>query len=295
MTWIRELDADAAAAVAVVAEHTSHSDGVAPLSGHLLQALGGGHDEYILATVDRHTIGVAVAHADDPIELFVVPEHRREGLGSELLTTSLARTGAVWAHGDLPAAQRLAAVFGLVRTRELRQLRRPLSVGWARAQVAAARLPAGVRLRTFIRGQDEQQFLGVNARAFDWHPEQGRLDLAGLEAEMDQPWFDAAGFFLAVDSDDTVLGFHWTKVHTEGPEPLGEVYVLGVDPQALIDGRRARGLGVPLTTTGLAHLAELGLRTALLYVEGDNVRALDLYRRLGFETYSTDVVYRLPG
>ena len=39
----------------------------------------------------------------------------------------------------------------------------------------------------------------MNARAFAWHPEQGRLDRAGLALEMAQHWFDPAGFFLAVD------------------------------------------------------------------------------------------------
>ena len=187
-------------------------------------------------------------------------------------------------------------------------MRRPLDPAWAAAQVAAVPLASGVRLRTFVPGQDEQQFLGVNARAFDWHPEQGRLDLAGLELEMAQPWFDPAGFFLAVDDDDTVLGFHWTKVHSPeltpgdvpgaggeaAPEPLGEVYVLGVDPAGRLDGEPVRGLGAPLTAAGLDHLAGRGLRTVLLYVEGDNDRALKLYRRLGFTVFSTDVVYRRP-
>ncbi len=293
MTWCRGLDPGTAAAAAELAERTLAADGVAPLSGHLLDALSDGQDDYILATVGAHLIGMAAAHQDDPVELFVDPEHRRQGLGAELLTTALARSGAVWAHGDLPAARGLAAAFGLRRARELLQMRRTLSAEWAGEQWSARPLPSGVRLRTFVAGQDEQQFLDVNGRAFAWHPEQGRLDLAGLRAEMAQPWFDPAGFFLAVDADDTVLGFHWTKVHN-GPEPTGEVYVLGVDPQATLSGAPVRGLGSPLTAAGLVHLAAKGLQTVLLYVEGDNEPALRLYRRLGFRTWSTDVVYRRP-
>jgi mycothiol synthase len=226
--------------------------------------------------------------------LVVAPEHRREGLGTELLHTALARTGAVWAHGDLPAARSLADKVGLIRTRELLQMRRQLTRDWAAEQVAAAPVADGVGIRTFVPGQDEEQFLGVNARAFEWHPEQGRLDLDALHAEMAQPWFDPAGFFLAVDTrDDTVLGFHWTKVHADGPVALGEVYVLGVDPLATAGGVPINGLGAPLLATGLDHLAALGLGTVLLYVEGDNERALRLYRRLGFGTFATDVVYSL--
>lgn len=293
MSWTSRLDADTVAAVLALNARALERDGVDPLSGHILDALDTGHDHYILASLGREVIGVAVAHEDDPVELVVTPEHRREGLGTELLHAALDCNGAVWAHGDLPAARALAARHGLVRSRELLQMRRRVTTGWAAAQVAGARLPDGVRLRTFEPGRDEEQFLGVNARAFDWHPEQGRLDLTGLQAEMAQEWFDPTGFFLAVDSADTVLGFHWTKVHLEGPKPLGEVYVLGVDPAGSLGGQPLRGLGAPLTAAGLAYLAERS-ETVLLYVEGDNAKALALYRRLGFQTFSCNVVYRRP-
>ena len=292
MSWITGLDAGTVAEVRLLVDAAESVDGVAPLSGHLMEALGTGQDDYILASLGQRIIGVAVCHHNDPIEFVVAPEHRREGLGTELLHTALARTGAVWAHGDLPAARSLADKAGLNRTRELLQMRRPLTRDWAAEQVAAAPVADGVRIRTFVPGQDEEQFLGVNARAFEWHPEQGRLDLDGLQAEMAQPWFDPAGFFLAVDTgDDTVLGFHWTKIHPGSPAALGEVYVLGVDPLATIGGIPVRGLGAPLLAAGLDHLAAQGLGTVLLYVEGDNERALRLYRRLGFETFATDVVY----
>ena len=47
-----------------------------------------------------------------------------------------------------------------------------------------------------------------------------------------------------------------------------------------------------MTAAGLVHLAAKRLRRVLLYVEGDNDRALNLYRRMGFAPYSVDVVYR---
>ena len=311
MNWSRRLG-HRVPDVLALAERALFADGVAPLSGHVLDALDVGSDDYLVVPAAGVMTGIAVAHGADPAELVVDPAHRRAGQGRALLRAALERSGAVWAHGDLPPARALAASLGLIRTRELLQMRRPLDLPWANGQVADARLPAGVRIRTFVPGADEEQFLAVNGRAFDWHPEQGRLDLAGLELEMAQPWFDAAGFFLAVDEHDAVLGFHWTKVHSPevavadlpgidapagtappaAPAALGEVYVLGVDPAARRGGEPVRGLGAPLTAAGLQYLAARGLTTVLLYVEGDNVLALRLYGRLGFTTYSTDVVYR---
>ena len=71
-----------------------------------------------------------------------------------------------------------------------------------------------------------------------------------------------------------------------GDGPLGEVYVLGVDPAA-----RGLQLGRALTLAGLRHLYDRGLRTVLLYIEADNEPALRLYEALGFTRWRTDVMY----
>src|SRR4029453_17944902 len=134
--------------------------------------------------------------------------------------------------------------------------------------------------RPFRPATERAPGLAVNARAFAHHPEQGRWTRQDLDLREAEPWFDPAGFLLAVDIADTVLGFHWTKVHPpEGDEPaIGEIYVLGVDP-----GGHRRGLGAALSVAGLRHLAGLGLAEVLLYVDEDNPAAVALYRRLGFE------------
>ena len=44
-----------------------------------------------------------------------------------------------------------------------------------------AMLPGDVRVLPFRPGRDEEAWLRVNARAFDWHPEQGRMTRADLE------------------------------------------------------------------------------------------------------------------
>ena len=272
------------------------ADGVAALSGHVLDALGRGEVAGALSRSAGAITGVAVALAGDPAEVVVDPQCRRQGIGTQLVTAAVDRQGAVWAYGNLPPAAATAAKLGLLRVRELLQMRSEFAAVGAAALLGAAStpLPDGVRIRTFVPGRDEAAFLEVNGRAFAWHPEQGRLDLSGLRAEMEQDWFDPAGFFLAVSGSgetERVLGFHWTKVHRPesgavNAEPIGEIYVLGVDPLSEI-----RGLGGPLTRAGLEHLRQQGLRTVMLYVEGDNDRAVRLYERFGFRTSVSNVVY----
>ncbi|CAG7616675.1 mycothiol synthase [Actinacidiphila bryophytorum] len=227
----------------------------------------------------------------DPVEApaaeFVVhPDHRLHGHGRALGEALLAASGhrmRAWAHGGHPAARHLSVQLGLKLFRELRQLRMPLAPGGAGLPEPV--LPPGVTVRTFRPGQDDADWLAVNAAAFAHHPEQGSLTQRDLDDRKAEPWFDPAGFFLAFRGP-RLVGFHWTKVHDD--LGLGEVYVVGVAP-----GEQGSGLGRALTAIGLRHLAaDRALPGALLYVDADNAAALAVYERLGFTTYELDLMYR---
>jgi len=273
------------------------------------------------------------AHLDptDPVEgpsgeLVIHPARRRRGLGLELTSALVAAAGhgqlplRLWAHGDRPAATRLAAAAGFERVRALWQMRRSLQARIDRPQVAD-----GITIRTFIVGRDEDPWLALNRTAFARHPEQGAWTRADLDLREREPWFDPNGFFLA-ERDGKVVGFHWTKIHgrnaTEraseaakpageaaapagdeaeqadgsgagpaghGHEPIGEVYVVGVDP-----AERGRGLGRALTMIGLRYLRSAGLSEVMLYVDEANTAAIRLYESLGFTHWHTDVMFASP-
>ncbi len=221
------------------------------------------------------------------IETVVRPERRGDAadvLGA-LLDAALVEVGArgggavrAWLRADLARGAEKMAARGLQPTRELLQLRAPLPPEAVRD---ASSPPLAVR--PFRPGRDEQAWLEVNARAFASHPEQGRWTLEDLTRREREPWFDPGGFLLH-EVGGRLAGFCWTKVHLN--PVLGEIYVIGVDPDF-----QGRGLGRALTRAGLGHLATRGVPTAMLYVESTNTPALVLYRSLGFTEHHREVQF----
>jgi mycothiol synthase len=273
------------------------AEGVRPLSEHTLLQL---HDHDVSG--ERHVLvdsgGMLAAYA------FLEPA-RDGGPGSaelagldpealralvEVLARECGGRVLVWARGERSTSAEVLRATGLPPQRVLLQMRRTLD-----ETLPEPSWPDGVTVRTFVVGQDEGAWLAVNNRAFAGHPEQSGWTLADVEARERTTWFDPTGFFLAERGGDLV-GFHWTKVHGSDPSappgsgaPIGEVYVVGVDPSM-----QGHHLGGALTSRGLLHLRDRGLPTVMLYVEQTNTSAVRLYERLGFRRFDADVRYELP-
>ena len=216
------------------------------------------------------------------VELAVHPEHRRQGLGAALLDRVLEETTgtlAAWAHGDLPGSRVLAGRVGAEAVRTLLQQRAPVPTS-----PRAPRLREGDRITAFRPGVDEEAWLDLNRRAFADHPEQGGLDRSDLDARTAEDWFDADDLLL-LHRGDELLASCWLKVEPGAP---GEYYAVAVSPD-----HQGEGLGGAVVDAGLVRLAERGLETASLYVEGDNSAALGLYASRGFTDHAVDVQYLL--
>ncbi|CAN5163949.1 mycothiol synthase [soil metagenome] len=302
----RRLCADDLSAVADLLRLAEQVDGHQVLGAHdwVDLATGGRHDFAGLVAWEpghEHPVGYAQVTRNQhnwAVELVIDPHHRYEALtiGPELLGSALDVVGAEggghvhWlVYEPTSVHEQIAVGAGLRRGRDLWQMRRSLPVpppvgGTAVGEVAA--LPT----RPFVPGRDEAAWLEVNNRAFERHPEQGDWTAATLKEREAEPWFDPDGFLLHEGNEPTgppgrrrLAGFCWTKVHDDHDPPLGEIYVVAVDPDFA-----GRGLGRALVLAGLDHLHRRGLSTAMLYVDASNTRAVRLYENLGFELNHVD-------
>ncbi len=244
----------------------------------------------VVAVDSQGIAGYAIAaqHGDGGYGIELVP---RPGTAEVQVAVGLMRqlcaslppetSGYVWAwrDADITAAE----AMDFMRTRRLITMERWLDESDDLDPV----VPAGFRLRRFVVGEDEAAWVRVNRRAFAHHPETSAIDEADLRRRQSEDWFDPAGFILAVDDADEVVGYCWTKLH---PGSLGEIYIIGVVPEV-----RGSGLGRALLDAGLADLhRRQGAGRVQLYMDGDDAKLTDFYAANGFtrtfETFAYELV-----
>ena len=183
----------------------------------------------------------------------------------------------VWVSQPTPEDDAIAEQARLRVGRDLLQLRVVLPLELARTELA---------WRPFRPGVDDEGWLEVNNRAFDWHPEQGGWTADVLREHFAEPWFDADGFLLH-EREGRLAAFCWTKIHADHDPPLGEIYVIAVDPDF-----HGTGLGKAITVAALDWLhRERGIEVGMLYVDASNETAVRLYTRLGFTVHHVDRAY----
>jgi mycothiol synthase len=276
-----------------VADAAIDVDGYDPFNEQARLDVQSGRRTPIVATVwseaeHARPIGAAIVGRGE-LDLVIDPLFRGKGYGSVALRGLLATARGnltAWSHGDHPAARVLADHHGFVPVRRLLQLRSgPLLAPGEQAETTVVGVSRdGVTITPF-RDEDAAEWVELNARIFESHPEQGRLTVDDLRARQAEPWFDAHDFLVARDQRGRIVGYDWVKAEPDADD--GEIYVLGVDP-----AHAGRGTGRALLLAGLERLAQRGRTTATVSIEADNSSAVRLYHQLGFTEHTVDVQYR---
>lgn len=276
--------------VARVAEH----DGVTPLNEAALFAVEGRSPAvHWLAHRGQQLVGYAQADRDNhSVQLFVDADARREGIAAALVeqVQLVEKAPTWWAFGNGEGARAMSDRLGIDLARELLIMERDLVAH----PVVDEPTPADLVIRDF-QPTDAAALVQANADAFAHHPEQGNMTLQEFELRASEQSFDPAGLKVAIDDDSGVfLGFHWTKIENSDPanpdEPIGEVYVIGVRPEAA-----GRGIGRALLAAGLRHLASKGVSRVRLYVEASEARVVKMYQSASFVEITRDASYARRG
>ena len=232
-------------------------------------------------TVDGWYLGLRTTHGGGAIG----EAGRLDGgpVAAPLAAATAAGAGRVWLRGADPADVTAAVGRGWRPRRTLLVLARPLAdaavdtaptgLGFARlADVGAA--PVAVLLERAYESPRRDGLVEADPGAGPWTAERfDRVASAALS--------DPEDLLLAIDDAGALVGALWTGRRAGG---VGEVFNLAVDP-----AWGGRGVGAWLLAAGLAHLAGLGMREVILWVDRDNTPARSLYERAGFVERGRDV------
>ncbi len=245
--------------------------------------------------------------------------HEKAGaLKSQLTKIKKTEPIHLWIEDVQPEDDSIASNFGFVPYRDLWQLtcKLPLADSSKTARKASAPKGSKLKIRAFEE-KDALDFLRIQNRAFQWHPDEADMDAAELERRQAESWYDPQDFLL-LEEDSKLIGFCWTKIHppneglpaarnrapkksgaraktqtktqaqtqTGQQTKTGEIYMVGLDPS-----QHGRSLGGFLTLKGLEHLGKRGQNLGMLYVESDNYSANAVYKKLGMEHLSTNRAY----
>lgn len=144
--------------------------------------------------------------------------------------------------------------------------------------------PEGFTFRTFAKGdqKDAERWAYLVCEAFDEPTNASRVLM-----QISEPGNSVEGYIFAVDEFTGLeIGTSRARIDNVGGEQVGYVGTVGVLPQY-----RRKGIAQALVLQTLQYLASQGMTSAILFVEGQNHTARNLYSRMGWKPVYQTVHY----
>lgn len=241
-------------------------------------------------------LNVADTSAEGLVQFVVRPEARSTGIA----TLTLERVGLpgregewsargarwirAWAHGNHPAAERMARRFGASNVRRFWRLVRPL--GGEQLELPS-KYSEGRGLRALADGDDRSALERVYWKAIAAGANE--IDLSWMWSQLARGLAEVMVTSRTDGRTEEVGGFVCigsSQRNGAGPSESVPIRYLVCDPDL-----RSRGIGHELLTAALRRLGQNGVRQAEIIVDVVDAPMVRLCRKLGFEHDRSDVCY----
>ena len=219
------------------------------------------------------------------LDCWIQSEHRRRGLGRELLSRTMRRAAelgltVVQTHvvEENTAARSTLSRLGFQYVHRFLEMRLDMAViNWQDVDRAP------LSCRYLRRGEEDKLALLQNrcfAGSWGYNPNTAstityRLNLSHIPSQ---------DVVLIYDGDNAI-GYCWTELK-DGEEKSGRISMIGTEPDY-----RGRGLGKRVLLAGLTYLKNKGVTVVDLTVDSENTVAYNLYRSIGFSVVSSTLWY----
>ena len=240
--------------------------------------------------------GVALEQPSERCTIYVVthPDHRRQGLGSQLLDLTRNRASEmgtkailVYANEHNDASNLFLAHHGFHQVGSIGSLKLN-----THTEVPAAEFPEGFTLKRYSQVNDplillkalNECYLGMWGHQHDDNPsEEERKSPRFLQ------YYDANDILILFDDKDSIFGI--CSLKSQGKREADRELSDLLDGPGIIQEFREQGYQRSLVLAGIEHLRKRGTRPITLEFWGDNENTLNIYRSLGFEMVNRFIAY----
>lgn len=221
--------------------------------------------------------------------LFVNPQHRRIGIGRQLLQTAIDHANKLNSQIlHIQVAVNNDAGRFLLEQAGFAAVRRYWKLTKKNREIYENTPPNGYQLRFFKKGQDEKALTELQNQSFtdSWGFSPNTVNQIHSKARLTK--WETDGILILENSNGDMVGYNWTHRPKKNNSTHGYIGMTGVHP-----GLRGLGLGRYIVQAGISYLNSLKIPNITLEVDANNMSARELYLSLGFELLEETVWYEL--